>query len=127
MPLVSPELRLVNPVRLAIQSGITRFPPPGPRIPDIPRPGSWGTFVPPGPYVPSIPRFGIAGLAGLGQVSLPGVSDLPDIYTSGAQSADTGVLGAITSGSIDVPGIGTIDSTTVSFFQGVLNAFENWL
>src|SRR5215470_9440417 len=127
MPLVSPRLRIVNPVALAVQSGITHFPPPGPRIPAIPRPGSWGTFLPPGPYVPSIPRFGIAGLAGMGQVSLPGVSDLPDIYTSGSESADSGVLGAIRTGSIEVPGIGTIDTETISFFQKAWNAFEDWL
>src|SRR5262245_33879604 len=108
MPLVSPALRLVNPVALAQSTGITHFLPPGPRG-------------------PSIPRFGIAGLAGLGQVSLPGISDLPDIYTSGSESADSGVLGAIRTGSINVPGIGTIDTETVSFFGRVLNAFEDWL
>jgi len=105
MPIL-PPLRLgpINPIALARSSGITRRPALFMNIPKVPRPG----------------------LRGLGL-------DLPSLYDAGNLPADdpSSVLGAISlntsAASIYIPGVGTVDTSTISQVKGWIDTLESWL
>lgn len=120
------SLAAINPIALAVDSGVTRVPRFRAPIPPVPRPHLLtdqlhGCMC----GLRSLPPD-YGSLRGLGLTLDPNTFDINNLQVPSAGSGNISVLQTMATGTGFIPGIGQIAATAITTFKSFISSFESW-